>query len=302
VDDPLLHGPGDPAVVGRCSNGILRYRVDCASLFDANGAVIQSCLSPKGIAVAAGQFIITTNFFRARDTFRQDVIDEAALVNALAPTAPPAATGTDLFYDHLVASNLAVDHTKVYFASLSFGSANAALSVALNPRFTKGAFQSGFATITDTFFNPDSKYYATAVSLLAGLGVTPGTAAWTQYQQVLKWILDPADPANYGALIKASAKPVMSQLGLCDDTVPNAQSAFFTANMGLPVPTPNIGDTSSGFTQWFTSSGSTVACPDAKVGHGFLIEPAAGTLMTQAQDAYANFLSAGTAPPTLVKP
>jgi hypothetical protein len=305
VADPKLKTSVDTGIVGRCDSGLLRKRVDCADadVFLPSGAFNSACYAPKGIPLASGQYIISSNFFRSRDTFRQDVIDQAALVNALAPTAPPTA-GADAFYDHLAGLNRAVHPDQVYFASLSFGSTNAALSVAVNPRFKMGAFQSGFATITDAFFNPESKYYATAAALLASFTppVLPGTAQWTQFQQVAKWILDPADAANYGAMIKASSKPVLSQIGLCDGTVPSVQSEYFTAMLGLPVPAPSLADTSTGYTQWFSGSTTTLACPAAAVDHGWLITPSTGTLMTQAQASFAEFLTTGAAQPTTVKP
>jgi hypothetical protein len=295
VADAKLKTAADAGVVGRCSNGLLRKRVDCAVFTPA-------CIVPKGIPLATGNFIFTLNLFRFRDTLRQDVIDQAALVNALAPTAPRAA-GADKFADHLALSNLAIDPDKVYFASLSLGAENSTLSVAVNPRFKRAAFQSGFATIVDVSSNPASSDNATLVALLGAATppIVPGTAGYLQFLQVAKWVMDPADAANYAQLIQASAKPVLSQIGLCDPRIPNAQSQYFTAMLGLPVPAPGAAGT--GFTQWFVNSGSSATCPTDKVDHGFLIDPTqAPTLTSQAQASFADFLATGAAQPTTVRP
>ena len=302
VADEKLKTAADTGVVGRCSNGqLLRKRVDCAAPFNTDGTFNAACFAPKGIPLATGNFVFSLNLFRFRDTVRQDVIDEAALVNALAPAAPRAA-GADAFAAHLAESNLAVDPGQVYLASLSMGSENTALSLAVNPRFKKGAFQSGFS-IVDVSINPASSDHATLVALLAASNppIVEGTADYLKFVQVAKWVLDPADAANYGALIAASAKPVLSQIGLCNPRIPNAQSQHFSAMLGLPVPLPEAGGT--GFTQWFINAGAGAVCPAAAVDHGFLVDPTQSpTLTAQAQASFADFLATGAAQPITVRP
>jgi hypothetical protein len=301
VHDPKLKTAADAeTVVGRCSGGLLRKRIDCA-LADP-GCYTSGALAPKGIPAASGQFIFSLNLFRTRDSLRQDVIDQAALVYALAPATPRAA-GADAFAEHLALSGLAVNPNEVYFASLSLGSENATLSVAVNPRFKKGAFHAGFATIVDDLSNPASSDNARLLALLASATppIVPGTPAYLQFLQVAKWVLDPADAANYAPLIAASAKPVLSQIGLCDTRIPNAQSQYFTAMLGLPVPA--AGAAGTGFTQWFIDSAATASCPADGVDHGFLIDPTQSPSLTaQAQASFADFLATGAPQPTTVRP
>jgi hypothetical protein len=305
VHDPKLKTAADSdTVMGRCSGGLLRKRVDCA-LADPGCYASPATLAPKGIPAATGHYVFSLNLFRFRDTLRQDVIDQAALVNALAPAAPRAA-GADAFAEHLALSDLAVNPNEVYFASLSLGSENATLSVAVNPRFKKGAFHAGFATIVDVSSNPASSDNATLLALLAAANppILPGTPAYLQFLQVAKWVLDPGEAANYAPLLApgaASAKPVLSQIGLCDARIPNAQSQYFTAMLGLPVPAPDAAGT--GFTQWFINSASTASCPADRVDHGFLVSPTqSASLTAKAQVSFADFLATGAAQPTTVRP
>jgi hypothetical protein len=302
VADAALKTSTDTGVVGRCSHGLLRKRVDCqdADLF-VGGVFNPACYAPKGVPLATGNFIFTLNLFRMRDTIRQDVIDEAALVNALAPAAPRAA-GTDAFATHLLASSLAVNPDQVYFASLSMGSENATLSVAVNPRFKKGAFNAGFATIVDVSANPASSDHAVLLGMLSQAGIAPGSADYLLFVQLAKWILDPADAANYAPLIQASGKPVLSQLALCDPRIPNAQAAYFTGLL-LGAPVMPAGTPGTGFTQWFVNSASSQSCPADLVAHGFLVDPSTTPLLTaKAQASFADFLDTSSPQLTTVRP
>jgi len=303
VNDPVLKTAADAGVVGRCTitgtpgNFVLRKRIDCTSADPT--PCIQASATAKGLPLESGRFFVSLNLFRTRDSFRQDIIDQSALVSALAPATPRG----DPFADLLGTQGLAVDPAQIYFASASLGSANSMLSVAVNPRFTKGAFQSGFSTIVDDYSNPESSDFPGLVALLGTSTppIVPGTAGFLQFLQVAKWILDPADAANYGALLQASAKPVLHQIALCDPRIPNAQSQYFSARLGLPVPAP--GTAGNGFTQWFINSAATAACPADRVGHGFLIDPTPlPTITAQSQASFADFLATGNAQPITVRP
>jgi hypothetical protein len=298
-DVAALHTPGDPTIVGRCSGGnLLKVRADCQS----PNAPTPSCFStaaPKGQAVASGNLVVSLNLFRTRDTFRQDIIDQATLVNALAPAAPRTA-GTDPFADHLALSNLAVNPDEVYIASLSLGTVKTSLSLAVNPRFKKAALQSAFATIVDDFSqSPEDSIALDA--MLATIGVLPGTADYLQFLQVAKWIIDPADPANYAAALRSGGKPILHQIAFCDHRVTNSSSDYFTGSVGLPVPVP--GASGTGFAQYFVNSASGAVCATDFVDHGFLIDPTATpTLTAKAQASFADFLETGAAQPVTVRP
>src|SRR5262249_10320658 len=83
--------------------------------------------------------LASTNFFRSRDTFRQDAIDESQLVQVLAP-ATTAATNASSVVAHMITRGVIVDASKVYFSGQSLGAIQGAMDVASNPRISRAAF------------------------------------------------------------------------------------------------------------------------------------------------------------------
>jgi dienelactone hydrolase len=312
--DPLV--PPIPIQIGFCESapgvrgGYLNYRLDCDGI-NPDGTPNLACFSSggKGTAYASANRLISLNFFRVRDTLRQDVIDKSALVKALAPIGKSA----DAFAAYLEATHgLAVDFTKVYFVGHSGGVFSATASLAVNPRFTRAVTYAGGATAIDVFANPESRYHANLVALLAGADVTEGSADYLKLLQIGKWIMDPADPANFAkhvipgslpspfALPPFSATPlaalwpaqpvrdVLTQLSICDGTVPNAQNQLFSALLGLSVPSPSSATT--GRVQWYAQTGAGV-CPGDAVTHSNLLDFVTPSLTQQAQAYASDFLA-----------
>ncbi len=290
----------------------LNQRVDCAVPFLADGKTPNpACLSPKGVPYVSGNYLVSLNFFRTRDSLRQDIIDQSALVKALAPT--PGGT-PDAFASHLAATEgFAVDYTKVYWVSQSLGSIQGAVDIAVNPRISRAVLSVPGATVVDIFANPASGFHSALLSLLAP--IQENTPAYLQLLQVAKWILDPAEPANFGSHVAVSplASPlnasfpnpdrtgqVLNQFALCDATIPNTQNAYFASQLGLLVPA--AGDATSGYVQWYVNSASTAACPADAVTHGFLLDGVNLSLTTQAQLTAAAFLKSPSAQPATVRP
>jgi len=269
--------------------------------------------SEKGVPYVSGNYLVTLNFFRTRDSLRQDVIDQSALVKALAPYGP----SPDAFAQHLLAmegGGYAVDPTKIYWVSQSLGSIQGAVDLAANPRFSQAVFNAPGATLVDIFGNAESGFHQTLLDLIAP--IEEGSAEYLKLLQVAKWILDPADPANFAPHVLTnrlasplddaglpglpSSRSALVQLGLCDPTIPNAQNAYFASQLGLPVPAPGAGGT--GRVQWFVNSASGETCPDAGATHGFLLDGVDPTLTIQAQTAAAAFLASGANQPVTVRP
>ncbi len=264
--------------------------------------------SPKGTAFASANRLISLNFFRVRDALRQDVIDVSALVKALAPVGK----SSDAFAAHLESTHgIAVDFSKVYWVGHSGGVFAGTASLAANPRITRAVAYAGGATAIDVFANPESHFNAALVDLLGGAGIAPGTPDYLKFLQIGKWILDPADPANFaryvvpGGLFTAFAVPpldpdlvalwpsqpareVLTQLSICDGTVPNAQNTLLSALLGLPVPAPPT--TTTGRVQWFSQTGAGT-CPGDQVSHSNIIDFATPSLTQQAQTAIGSFLA-----------
>lgn len=202
----------------------------------------------------------------------------------------------------------------MYWLSQSLGSIQGAVDIAVNPRISHAVFNVPGATVVDIFANPDSGFHASLLSLLSP--IQENTPAYLQVLQVAKWILDPAEPANFGSHVIADrltsplnaagfvnqsrTGQVLVQSALCDATIPNAQNAFFASQLGLVVPAP--GDTSFRQMQWYVDSASAEACPADAVTHGFLLDGVNISLTQQAQATAASFLASPAVEPATVRP
>lgn len=301
-----------PGVRGR----MLNHRVDGPAF------------SPRGFALASANQFVSLNFFRTRDGLRQNTIDLAAVVKALAPLGD----SSDAFASYLKARfDLSVDHTKVFWIGHSGGVFAGTQSLAVNPRITRAVAYAGGATAVDVFANPQSSFHASLVALLGSAGIAEGTSDYLKTLQIAKWILDPADPANFARyVVRASTTPlpnpfaagplsvafpalaaigasqpareVLTQISLCDGTVPNAQNTLLSGLLGRQddgsfvsgygVPTPDTSTTAH--VQWFSSqAGATggASCPTGVVGHSNPWDFSNPSLAQQAQGFMGGFLA-----------
>jgi hypothetical protein len=299
---------GVPIGVCESSAGVrgnyVNLKLGCTSAADPG------CIVPKGIPLISANYLVSLNFFRTRDSLRQDIIDQSALVKALAPTTQPATM--DAFEQHLKDTyDIAVDPTKVFWLSQSLGSIQGGVDLAVNPRFSRAVFNVPGATVVDIFANPESGFHARLLQLLAP--VQENTAEYLQLLQVAKWILDPADPTNFNryvldptlhsplndAGIPFPTREVLVQAALCDGTIPNAQNAFFASQLGITVPAPGAGTT--GRFQWYLNGASGAACPGNAATHGFLFDLVHPTLTGQAQATAVGFLASPADVPATVR-
>ncbi len=306
-------------------------------------AAMSSCAFPgcwsraDGIPVVSSNYLVTANFFRTRDTLRQDLIDQSQLVRAIAFAPSVFPTGHSVF-DHMALRNgtlgtgVIIDPTKIYFAGQSLGSIQGTADVAANPRFSKVVLNVGGGTVVDVFTNSPA-FVATTNALLAGLGIVPGTAKYLQFLTVAKTVLDPAEPVNFAGHLQSKTlvnllgppfddgtghqktKAVLAQAAFCDQVVPNPFNIILDANAGTgPLPIP--GSTSFGgpgnFELFYKGTAPPTpaalgACPApggtnipaSAVSHGFLTDWADTAMTTQAQLDAAKFLLAGTQPNSL---
>jgi hypothetical protein len=278
---------------------------------------IGTCATTDGIPAVSGNFLISANFFRTRDSMRQDLIDQSQLVRALAfvPAAPP--TGHTVF-DHMVARGVIIDPATIYFSGQSLGAIQGTMDVATNPRISKAAFNVGGGSMVDIFTN--SPTFAPATDqLLAGLGIARGTAEFLQFLVVAKTVLDPADPINYAGHLTANtlpnllanpngsvpqaAKKVLTQIANCDEVVPNPFSFVYASTMTtnpLPTGASFFAPGATGTFQLFVTTPFNPAtfgtCSASTVKHGFLTDWAAPTLTANAQRDLANFVMLDTSP------
>jgi hypothetical protein len=301
---------------------------DCGAAGFAKHPVSATCVgacaaaATDGIPFVSGNYLVTTNFFRTRDTLRQDLIDESQLVRAIAfvpATAPP--TGHVVF-DHTAARGYIIDPGTIFYSGQSLGAIQGVMNVATNPRISKAGFNVGGGTIVDIFTN--SPAFAQQVNaLLAGLGIEPGSAKFLQFLVVAKTVLDPADPVNFAGHLTANTLPnllmtgnppqapkkILSQAAYCDNTVPNPFNFIYAANVPTgPLPTgatffaPGATGTFQLFVGATFNPATFPTCANGVVEHGFYTDWVTPSLTTKAQDDVANFVMHDTAPLSLEHP
>jgi len=61
-----------------------------------------------GVPANSGEYLISANFFRTRDSFRQDILDQSQVINVMTSVTPAAAT-PHAVYELLKAHGLRVD-------------------------------------------------------------------------------------------------------------------------------------------------------------------------------------------------
>jgi hypothetical protein len=270
-----------------------------------------------GIPAVSGNFLVSANFFRTRDSMRQDLIDESQLIHALAFNPAGAATPSGhVVFDHMVGQGIIIDPATIYYSGQSLGSIQGAMNVATNPRISKAVFNVGGGTLVDVFTN--SPAFATQVNaLLAGLGIVKGTPGFLQFLVVAKTVLDPADPINFVGHLTANtlpnllapgtpaqaAKLVLTQNAHCDGTVPNPFNFVYASNIPTsPLPiSPDFGG--PGTFEFFVNlpfDGNLANCgaPNVPVKHSFLLDwETPLTKIVQAD--MAAFVTQGTLPPSV---
>lgn len=272
-----------------------------------------------GIPDASGNYLVSSNFFRTRDTLRQDLIDESQLVRAMAfapAGAPP--TGHAVF-DHMAGKGVIIDPANIYFSGQSLGAIQGVMDVATNPRISKAAFNVGGGTLVDIFTN--SPEFAPATNkLLSQLGIQPGSAAFLQFLVVAKTVLDPADPINFTGHLTANtlpnllaggaaqtAKKILIQVANCDEAVPNPFSFLYASNVLTLSPLPSNPAFFAGGTGTFQLFVTLPFNPQTDFGkctagtakHGFLTDWAIPKLTTNAQSDLAKFVMTDTPPPSV---
>jgi hypothetical protein len=260
-----------------------------------------------GNAVSSGAFVVTANLFRSRDTIRQDILDQSMLVRVLTTANGNAAIAAAA---GLPAGTIALSPAKVHYVGQSWGSILGTNNLAAIPRFSRAMLSVGGATLIDILTTaPD--FHDLFQGLVTSLGLTPGTPEYLLFLIGAKWILDPADPANFAGHVTANtlpdlladptgatpqaAKAVLAQGARCDATVPNPTNELLYGLMGLG-PTEPVASGNAGL-QWYMNA-TTGTCPaDGAVGpgveHGFLLDWTRQTLASTAQTQTVTFLLGG---------
>jgi pimeloyl-ACP methyl ester carboxylesterase len=326
IDFPLHGGRAWCASSAQCgAGGVCTPFPGGAGQGDA--VVPGTCTTGAPLAAISGQYFISGNFFRTRDVLRQNLIDQAALVLALArppSVVYPIQPASNPFAAALagLATPLAVDPATVYWEGISLGAISGTEVVSTNPRFSRAVLSVGGATLADVFTN--SPAFTTSVeqlftgvlaSDLAAAGLTAFTfslidsanppcsstvttncfsqsiaASYLKTINVAKWILDPADPLNYADHLRTTPFPDL----LADPTGTTPQPAKdawgMMAKNDNTVPNPfnyELFETAKIPYTLYSSATAT----NGTVSHGFLAT--VPTAQTQAADWLTNLINPG---------
>ena len=282
-------GQGDAAPPGTCTTGTTK-------VFSAPGVGIGS------------RYFVSANFFRTRDAFRQNVLDQSALGLALArppsPLAPQPAANP--FAAAALGLGVAVDPTQIFYEGISLGSIAGTSVLATNPRITRASLSVGGGTITDVFTNSPAfqanvdALFATLIPGYTRAKITAGdpafdaaiAASYLRTLNVAKWILDPGDPINYAQHVKLAPLPnlLADQTGATPQTAKAALGQIAKNDAVVPNPFNLLLYNVMSADQTFYDSGSAAG---GSVSHGILASSAT------VQGHAAGFLL-GTVPPTTV--
>ncbi len=298
---------GDAKPPGKCADGKLLKH-----------AVGSETPSEEGIPFVSGNYLISANLFRTRDTLRQDLIDESQLIRAIAFV--PSAGASNSVFTAMATLGVVIDPSKIYYTGQSLGAIQGAMNVASNPRLSKAGFNVGGGTLVDVFTSSMFPKFQTKVNdLLVSLGITKGTAQYLQFLTVAKTVLDPADPVNFvghltglpgsgpmlpdllkdpsGGMLQAP-KTILNQMANCDEVVPFFTGYLYASNTGS-TPVPPTG--AAGTFELFASSVPPKACGEniTDVPHTFLTDWANVDRTKKAQDDIAAFVKSDTLPASL---
>ncbi len=235
------------------------------------GGAGQGDATPPGVCTGGSaprpggaRYFVSSNFFRIRDAFRQNLLDQSALTLALArPPGTPTPPGNP-FTAAALPAGLIIDPSTVYYEGVSLGSIAGTSVAATNPRISRAALSVGGGTFVDiaitspTFVDPSSP--SSIAPLFTGLlqgalpagtefsfaMVDPASAAFNpavaqaflRLANVAKWILDPGDPVNFALHLEAA--PLPNLLANPDGSVPQAKKEVFgqLAKNDAVVPNP----------------------------------------------------------------
>jgi dienelactone hydrolase len=205
---------------GKCSTGALK---------DSNN---------DGIPDASGvHFLNVANPFAIRDNIRQHVIDAAALLRAVVLGGASGITGGTVKFNPAAVS----------LVGQSLGGILGTLVLATDSAPLRGVLNVPGSPLPQIILTgPNYKTMKDAV--LKSFGVTEGTAGFLQLENTFHWILDPADPGNFGEYVNLSQlkdevkstsgtvlipkKDVIVQLAGKDQTIPVALGKYLAATIG----------------------------------------------------------------------
>lgn len=201
----------------------------------------------SGVGFASG-----TNPFATRDHFRQQIIDLAQLIRSLQNTTDGLGSLAIIDDPATTTRTERLDATTVRYIGQSLGGIIGTMALAAIPEISAATLNVPGAdpvqvTQTSPRFAPQKQQLD---AYLAGRGIPVGSQKYEDFMDTARWILDPADPQNFGRhlitepLIDVRTnmpgprkRPFVSWVQ-GDDVVPNPTTLLLIRSITLdPVPT-----------------------------------------------------------------
>lgn len=150
--------------------------------------------------ISGNQFVSISNPFYTRDHFRQAVIDLAQLVRVVQDT--DKGIGAISVDDPSTPPPEKLDVSEIGFVGQSLGGIIGALATAAIPDLPAATLNVPGGSQTDIILRAtDPAFEAIKAELDASLearGMTPGSQRYEEFLDTARWIMDPADPQNFG--------------------------------------------------------------------------------------------------------
>jgi len=204
-------GEGRCLATGKCEGGRVRGQLGGMGLEDISAP-----------SIGGWNFLNLANQFATRDNFRHHVVDFAQFTRVL---------GSDGINSRLTAAGVGtLNGATVDYVAFSLGGLQGTLSASVSERMRRVALNAtggGLVDVLLTSTNPP--FVARRESFLAQLrstGREPGTPKFDEFMNLVRTILDPADPLNYGYFLEnAPSQPpgreAFIQFIKDDNVIPN---------------------------------------------------------------------------------
>lgn len=259
---------------------------------DAAAAGCAGSPNPKAAPQCFAPFL-SANLAATRDNFRQTVLDLQTLSRAL------TACGTT------ACGSLKVNPAKIGYTGISLGGIMGTMVTAMVPEVKGAVLSVPGAGLVDVIENTESlPIRCSLVNSLIDAGVVVGEkwnpvantgicltndwkaqASYKSFASIARWILDPADTANFAS--KLAGRKVLLQKVTGDKVIPNVTTDALGALAGLaPKPAvkasafpPPPTDATPG-SKWFVYTdlpGEAGGFPGNSYAHGSLLAPATAT-------------------------
>jgi hypothetical protein len=261
-----------------------------------------TCTTALAVSCAPQCFapILSTNLAATRDNLRQSVLDNLKLDKVLAGCATAGAC-----------QSLVVDPAHIGYVGMSLGSLLGEVVVAQSQNIKTAIFNTGGADWVQIFaFTASTQIRCSLIDSLIDTGVLQGqksnlgtnpmalcldpaapwrtNPAYQSFAATARWVLDPVDAVNYGAIYRSPTGPkLLLQEVKGDQVIPNEASDPYgmllgltkvpaaVATMAMPMATPAAGMPPSAWIEYSNVPADPAQMfPGNTYAHGSLLTPA----------------------------